>query len=70
MVGAVGNNTIRTGRLDIEYFDEFLGGSSIDIRPAVIMSEPAQNCGSLGRACFCTPLNHRNRRFLPIQEGF
>ena len=70
MVGAVGNNTIRTGRLDIEYFDEFLGGSSIDIRPAAIMSEPAQNCGSLGRACFCTPLDHGIDGFFPFRKTF
>ena len=50
MVGAVGNNAIRAGEFDIEDFDKFLSGSLIDIRPAVIMSEPAQDCGPVGGA--------------------
>src|SRR4051794_4232910 len=69
MVGAVGNNAIRTGRLDIEYFDKFLSRSLINIRPAVIMSEPSQEFCPLGAACFCTALDHRIDGFFPFGKA-
>jgi len=69
MVWAVGTDAVRTGRLDIEYFDEFLNGSLIDIRPAVIMSEPAQDSDPLGAGCFRTALDHRIDGFFPFGKA-
>jgi hypothetical protein len=70
MVGAVGNNAIRTGRLDFEYCHKFLSRSLIDIRPAVMVSEPSQDFYPLGAACFRTALDHRIDGFFPFGKAF